>query len=50
MDSILKRYWFLHTFNEKIALALAGSVFAVNEAIARHVERLAPGARAQEPR
>ena len=42
MDSILKRYWFLHTFNEKLALALAGSVFAVNEAIARHVERLAP--------
>ena len=42
MDSILKRYWFLHRFNETIALALAGSVFAVNEAIARHIERLAP--------
>ena len=42
MDSILKRYWFLHQWNERCALALADSVFAVNEAIARHVERIAP--------
>ena len=42
MDSILKRYWFLHRWNERWALALADSVFAVNEAIARHVERIAP--------
>jgi glycosyltransferase involved in cell wall biosynthesis len=42
MDSLLKRYWFLHQWNERWALALADSVFAVNEAIARHVERIAP--------
>jgi len=42
MDSLLKRYWFLHTFNERVALALADSVFAVNESIARRIETIAP--------
>ncbi len=42
MDSLLKRYWFLHTFNERLALTLADSVFAVNDAIAKHIDGVAP--------
>ena len=45
MDSLLKKYWLLHRFNERVALSLANRIFAVNEAIARRIasfsERLA---------
>ena len=40
MDSLLSRYWFLHLFNERLALTLADRVFAVNEAIARRIATL----------
>ena len=37
MDSLLKRYWFLHRLNERLAFALADRIFAVNPAIAQRV-------------
>ena len=37
MDSLLKRYWFIHLANERLALTLADRVFAVNAAIAERV-------------
>ena len=37
MDSLLKRYWALHRLNERLALALADRIFAVNIAIAKRV-------------
>jgi glycosyltransferase involved in cell wall biosynthesis len=40
MDSLLKRYWFVHTAAERIALALAGRIIAVNASIAAHIARL----------
>ncbi len=40
MDSLLKRYWFLHRFNERVALALADRIFAVNASIARRIATL----------
>lgn len=40
MDSLLKRYWFLHLFNERIALTLTDRIFAVNESIATHIKAL----------
>lgn len=42
MDSLLKRYWVLHRFNERVALTLADRVFAVNESIARRIAALSP--------
>ena len=42
MDSLLKRYWFLHQINERLALLLADRIFAVNASIARHVEAISP--------
>lgn len=42
MDSLLKRYWFLHRFNERVALTLADRVVAVNASIAERIERLSP--------
>ena len=47
MDSLLKRYWFLHRLNERVALALADRVFAVNPAIAERVARVSPAAGAR---
>ncbi len=47
MDSLLKRYWFLHRFNERVALALAGRIFAVNASIAGRIARVAPAAGAR---
>jgi glycosyltransferase involved in cell wall biosynthesis len=44
MDSLLKRYWFVHTASERIALALTDRVIAVNPNIAAHVVRLSPRA------
>ena len=40
MDSLLKRYWFVHLFNERLALGLAARVFAVNDSIARRIASL----------
>jgi glycosyltransferase involved in cell wall biosynthesis len=40
MDSLLKRYWFVHTAAERIALALAHRIIAVNPSIAAHIARL----------
>ena len=47
MDSLLKRYWFLHRFNERLALALADRIVAVNAAIAERVARVVPAAGAR---
>ena len=40
MDSLLKRYWFVHLLNERVALTLADRIFAVNEAIAARIATL----------
>jgi glycosyltransferase involved in cell wall biosynthesis len=40
MDSLLKRYWFIHTASERIALATADRIIAVNPNIAAHIARL----------
>jgi glycosyltransferase involved in cell wall biosynthesis len=40
MDSLLKRYWFVHRASERFALALADRIIAVNPNIAAHVARL----------
>lgn len=40
MDSLLKRYWFVHEFNERVALALADRIFAVNESIGKRIAGL----------
>ncbi len=47
MDSLLKRYWFLHRLNERVALALADRIFAVNASIAARVARISPAAGAR---
>jgi glycosyltransferase involved in cell wall biosynthesis len=44
MDSVLKRYWFLHSLNERIAVTLAKRVFGVNPNIVERVKRLYPWA------
>lgn len=38
MDSLIKRYWFLHRFNEAAALRLADRIFCVNPNIMRRLE------------
>ena len=38
MDSLIKRYWFIHRANEEMALRLADRVFAVNPNILRRYE------------
>ncbi len=40
MDSLLKRHWALHRFNERVALELATRVFAVNDSIAARIAGL----------
>jgi glycosyltransferase involved in cell wall biosynthesis len=40
MDSLLKRYWFVHTASERVALALADRIIAVNPNIAGHITRV----------
>ncbi len=47
MDSLLKRYWFIHRFNERLALALADRIFAVNPAIARRIAVMSRAAAAR---
>lgn len=44
MDSLLKRYWFVHRASERLALALADRIVAVNPNIAAQVGRLSPRA------
>jgi glycosyltransferase involved in cell wall biosynthesis len=44
MDSLLKRYWFIHLLNERIAVTLADHVFGVNPNIVERVARLYPSA------
>ena len=40
MDSLVKRYWWLHRANERAALELAAVVFAVNPSIAARISGL----------
>jgi glycosyltransferase involved in cell wall biosynthesis len=47
MDSLLKRYWFLHEINERIALALAGCIICVNASILARLTREQPRAAAK---
>jgi glycosyltransferase involved in cell wall biosynthesis len=42
MDSLIKRYWWLHSLNEKVALGLAARVVGVNPNIIRRFEREMP--------
>jgi glycosyltransferase involved in cell wall biosynthesis len=44
MDSLLKRFWFVHQVNERLAFGLADRIFAVNESIARRVAVVSPAA------
>jgi glycosyltransferase involved in cell wall biosynthesis len=44
MDSLLKRYWFLHLLNERIAVTLADRIFGVNPNIVARIARLYPSA------
>ncbi|GAC1331534.1 MAG: hypothetical protein NVSMB26_10030 [Beijerinckiaceae bacterium] len=47
MDSLLKRYWFVHAASERIALALADRIVAVNPNIAARIARVYPRAAAK---
>ena len=42
MDSLIKRFWFIHRANEWLALHLARHILCVNENIVRRLERLYP--------
>ena len=42
MDSLVKRFWWLHRGNERVALELAARVFAVNPSIAGRIAGLSP--------
>lgn len=44
MDSLLKRYWFIHLLNERIAVRLANHIFGVNPNIVERIKRLYPSA------
>jgi glycosyltransferase involved in cell wall biosynthesis len=49
MDSLIKKYWFLHRANEWLAVHLAHRIFAVNSNIVERLARLMPrGARKAE--
>lgn len=39
MDSLIKRYWFLHAMNEKLALSLARKIICVNPTIVTRIGR-----------
>jgi glycosyltransferase involved in cell wall biosynthesis len=44
MDSLIKKYWFVHRMNEEIAIRLADKIVCVNSNIARRLEdKLGPG-------
>lgn len=44
MDSLIKKYWFLHRANEWLAVRLADRIFAVNPNIVERLARLMPRA------
>jgi glycosyltransferase involved in cell wall biosynthesis len=44
MDSLIKSYWFIHRFNEKLALTLANRILCVNPNILKRLEREFPKA------
>ena len=44
MDSLIKAYWFIHRFNEKLALTLANRILCVNPNILKRMEREFPSA------
>jgi glycosyltransferase involved in cell wall biosynthesis len=44
MDSLIKKYWFLHRANEWLAVHLADRIFAVNPNIVERLARLMPRA------
>lgn len=43
MDSLIKRYWFLHRANEWVAIHLARTIVCVNENIKKRLERISSG-------
>ena len=47
MDSLIKTYWFLHRFNEGLALRLAARVLCVNDNIVKRMRSLYPAAAAK---
>ncbi len=44
MDSLIKKFWFLHRLNEEIAIRLAGRIICVNPNILARLEREKPQA------
>jgi glycosyltransferase involved in cell wall biosynthesis len=42
MDSLLKKYWFVHRLNEWVALTLTDRIFGVNPNIMKRLEALSP--------
>ena len=42
MDSLIKKYWFIHRLNEKLALYLASQIQCVNPSIVKRIEREFP--------
>ncbi len=44
MDSLIKKFWFLHRMNEEIAIRLAGGIICVNPNILARLEREKPDA------
>ena len=42
MDSLIKRFWFIHQANEWLALHLASRIFGVNANIVRRMEQVYP--------
>ena len=44
MDSLIKRLWFVHRFNETLALRLASRILCVNANIIERMKRIAPAA------
>ena len=44
MDSLIKTYWFVHRFNEGLALRLANRILCVNPNIIKRMETLYPAA------
>lgn len=44
MDSLIKKFWFVHRLNEEIAIRLAGRIICVNPNILARLEREKPSA------
>lgn len=47
MDSLIKKFWFVHALNEKIALTLAARILCVNGSILKRYDAEFPRARAK---